>query len=154
MVTAMEPDTDYYVAVRTCNSCGETKPLEEFYLRAAPENPNRRHRQCKVCHNRKRKELKTARRASAEPPRPRAPPGEARKPEPRARETELLVYNALRAIEQSERRVRGVSQDVIETLAACAKALRQVLPRGAALEKMGRADGPRRSSPETETETD
>ena len=50
-----------------CSQCGQIKPLEEFYPRPAPSNPNRRHRQCKACHK-----IKTRERYVADPEKSRA----------------------------------------------------------------------------------
>jgi hypothetical protein len=46
------PPTD-----QICSKCGQVKPLEEFYLRPTPNDPNHRHRQCKACQNTKASEL-------------------------------------------------------------------------------------------------
>ena len=37
------------VTFRTCTTCGELKPLDEFYLRPVTGKPQRRHRQCRDC---------------------------------------------------------------------------------------------------------
>ena len=50
---------------RVCTICGLTKPIEEFYLRPTPEDPYRRHRQCKDCQKAK------ARARDAANPEPR-----------------------------------------------------------------------------------
>ena len=51
------------------SNCGATKPIEEFYPRPVPENPHRRHRQCKDCQKIKAK-LRYA--ADPEPARQRS----------------------------------------------------------------------------------
>jgi DNA-binding XRE family transcriptional regulator len=54
-------------AQQICSQCGQIKPLEEFYPRPAPSNPNRRHGQCKACHK-----IKTRERYVADPEKSRA----------------------------------------------------------------------------------
>jgi hypothetical protein len=48
-IESLQLTARFVVTFRTCTSCGQLKPLEEFYLRPSRDKPERRHRQCRDC---------------------------------------------------------------------------------------------------------